>query len=67
MYLKNNFVKINEHYQHNFVTPKIKGMESTSFYYNAIQDWNSLPDSIKSTKDLQKFKKRSQMSPQMYQ
>ena len=36
---------------------KIKGIESTTFYYNGIHDWNSLPDSIKSINDLQRFKK----------
>lgn len=63
-YLNNNFVKINEHHNYstrsspfNFVTPKIKGIESSSFYYNAIHDWNSLPDSIKSITELDKFKK----------
>ena len=63
-YLKNNFVKINEHHQYNtrsrqynYVTPKIKGIESTSFFHNAIQDWNSLPEWIKSSKDIQNFKK----------
>ena len=63
-YLKNNFVRINEHHTYNtrsspynFVTPKIKGKESTSFYYNAIQDWNTLPEWIKSISDLQRFKK----------
>ena len=35
--------------------PKIKGIKSTTFYYNAIQDWNLLPDSIKT--DLQMIKK----------
>ena len=63
-YLKNNFVRINEHHRYgtrsshyNFVIPKIKGNESTSFYYNAIQDWNSLPESIKSISDHKRFKK----------
>ena len=63
-YLKNYFIKINEHHVHNtrssqinYVTPKIKGIESTTFSYNGIHDWNSLPDSIKSINDLQRFKK----------
>ena len=63
-YLKNNFVRINEHHtystrssHYNFVTPKIKGSECTSFYYNAIHDWNSLPESIKTITDPKRFKK----------
>ena len=62
-YLKNDFMKINKHHKHNkrsscfnYVRPKIKDIKSTIFYYNAIQDWKSLPDSIKSITDLQMFK-----------
>ena len=32
----------------NFVVTSIKGCDSHTFYYNAILDWNSLPDDIKS-------------------
>ena len=39
-YLKNNSLKINECF--NYLTTEIKGIESTTFYYNAIQDWNLL-------------------------
>ena len=48
-YLKNNLIKINEQHQHNtrlnyftYVTPKIKGIKSTTFYHNAIQEWNNV-------------------------
>ena len=48
-YLKNNSLKINKHHKHNsdlscfnYLIPKIKGFESTTFYCNAIQDWNLL-------------------------
>ena len=62
-YLNNNFVKINDHHNYNtrpspfnFVTTKIKGTESTTCYYNAIRDWNSLPDTIKSITHIKRFK-----------
>ena len=62
-YLKNNFTRVNEHHeyntrssQHNFVIPKIKGVDSSSFYYNAIKDWNALPNNIKSLSDHTAFK-----------
>jgi hypothetical protein len=29
--------------QYNFVVPNANGMTSTTFYFNAIKDWNSLP------------------------
>ena len=35
----------------------IKGCESESFYYNAILDWNNLPDSIKSISNRKTFKR----------
>ena len=43
-YLKNISLKINEHHKQDtassrYLIPKIKGIESTSFYCNAIQDW----------------------------
>ena len=54
-YLKNNSLKINEHHKQNtasslfnYLIPKIKGIESTTFYCNAIQDWNLLHVSIES-------------------
>lgn len=62
-YLKDNFKKVNEHHEYNtrssqfnFVVPKIKGVDSTSFYFNAVKDWNALPNSIKSIKDHGAFK-----------
>ena len=42
--------------QFNFVVPKIKGVDSSSFFFTAIRDWNSLPDNIKSIKDHEDFK-----------
>ena len=33
---------------YNFIIPSIMGCDSHNFYYNAILDWNNLPDDIKS-------------------
>lgn len=62
-YLKQNFVPISSSHTHrtrasfyNFKIPTIKGCDSDTFYYNAILDWNSLPDSIKSTRNKETFK-----------
>ena len=41
---------------YNFKIPGISGYESDSFYYNAILDWNSLPDSIKSLRNRESSK-----------
>ena len=40
-----------------YVKTKIKVIESTTFYYNAIQNYNLLPDSIKSIPDLHMYNK----------
>ena len=39
------------------VKPSIKGAVSTSIYYNAICDWNGLPDSVKGCKKIGEYKK----------
>ena len=61
---ENNFTKINKYHKHNtrssrfnYAMLKIKVIESKTFYFNAIQDWNLLSDLIKSITDLQMFKK----------
>ena len=36
---------------------KLKASNQQHFTNNGIHDWNSLPDSIKSINDLQRFKK----------
>ena len=33
------------HSKKNFLIPTIKGCESSTFFYNGIKDWNSLPES----------------------
>ena len=40
----------------NSVVPSIKGCDSHTFYYNAILDWNSLPDDIKSITNKSSYK-----------
>ncbi len=41
----------------NFTVPKIKGAESNTFYFNAIKDWNSLPEHLKACENKVSFKK----------
>ena len=40
----------------NFLIPTIKGCESSTFFYNGIKDWNSLPESVKSCSKKYYFK-----------
>ncbi len=54
-YIQENFVKTrNRLQQHtrssqwNFDVLNVKGNESYTFYFNAIKDWNSLPNNMKS-------------------
>ncbi len=46
-----------------FIIPQIKGAEGNTFYYNAIKDWNSLPEDLKSCENIASFKKRGQETP----
>ena len=43
---------------YNFVTPSVVGQESDTFYYCAIKDWNSLPDSLKEISNFVSFKNK---------
>ena len=54
-YMKGNFLKLSSLHRYNtrgssfnFQVPRIKTHSSGSFYYNAIVNWNRLPDDIKS-------------------
>ncbi len=40
----------------NFTVPKIKGAEGNTFYFNAIKDWNSLPEHLKACENTASFK-----------
>ena len=63
-YLQENFLKVCDNHGYNtrsslynFSQPSIKEAESTSFYYNAICDWNGLPESVKGCKKIGEYKK----------
>ncbi len=69
-YLNTNFKRTRNRAQStrssewNFTVPTIKGAESNTFYFNAIKDWNSLPEQLKACKNIASFKqgvKRHQM------
>ncbi len=55
-YLQKSLKKARNRTQHtrnsqwNFVVPDVKRNESNTFYYNAIKDWNSLPNYLKTCK-----------------
>ncbi len=42
----------------NFYLPKVTGEETGTFYYNAIKDWNGLPDRLKVCSNLLSFKSK---------
>ncbi len=46
----------------NFTVPKIKEAEGNTFYFNAIKDWNSLPEHLKACENIL-LKKRSKETP----
>ena len=45
------------HSLHNFKVPSVNNISKSTFYYNAVQDWNQLPENIKNKKILYGFKK----------
>ncbi len=64
-YMEENFTKIaNVHHYNtrgsnfNFQIPKVKTADSHSFLYNAIHNWNRLPDDIKSCGFKHVYKKK---------
>jgi hypothetical protein len=65
-YMKENFLRVSSLHHHNtrgckfnFQIPRISSFSSCSFYYNAIKDWNGLPENIKSTLQKSIFKKET--------
>ena len=62
-YMSEHFVKVSHIRNHstresgeNFVVPSVSGEATTTFYYNAIKDWNSLPLDIKTKSNFNSFK-----------
>ena len=63
-YLRDNFVirransgrKTRSCTNLNFIVPKVKTCQSSTFYFNAIRDWNEVPLSLKETKCKDDFK-----------
>ncbi len=62
-YLNANFKRTRDRTQstrrseRNFIIPQIKGEEGGTFYFNAIKDWNSLPEDLKTCENIASFKK----------
>jgi hypothetical protein len=63
-YMKESFMFTRDLHSHftrsklyNFVVPKSNGKENITFYYSAINDWNSLPVQIKQMTKIGQFKK----------
>ncbi len=63
-YLQENFVKTRNRLQHtrssqwNFNVPTVREIESNTFYFNAIKDWNSLPNNLKNCENIHTYKER---------
>ncbi len=63
-YFQENFVKTRKRLQQNtrssrwnFNVANVKESESTTFYFNAIKDWNSLPSDLKNCENMHTYKK----------
>ncbi len=61
-YLQANFKKARNRQhtrkrQWNFVVPDTKGIESNTFYFNAVQEWNNLPNDFTTCENVCSFKK----------
>ena len=63
-YMRDNFIQVSEvhsystrHSLHNFKVPSVNNISKSTFYYNAVQDWNQLPENIKNKKTLYGFRK----------
>ena len=62
--LTHNFTRSSRSHTHhtrsssfNFFIPRVRGIASKSFYYNAILDWNALPPHIQTINSKLEFKK----------
>ena len=63
-YFTHNFTRSSRSHTHhkksssfNFFIPRVRGIASKSFYYNAILDWNALPSHIQTISSKLEFKK----------
>ena len=62
-YLKKNFVPLNDVHQYNtrcsrynFLVPHCRSVDSSTFYYAGIIDWNSLSEWLKELEKPHRFK-----------
>ncbi len=46
------------HGAYTFDLPRVTGEEKGTFYYNAIKDWNGLPDGLRVCSNLMSFKSK---------
>ena len=63
-YIRDNFIKVSgvhsystRHSLHNLKILSVNNISKSTFYYNAGQDWNQLPENIKSMKIMHGFRK----------
>ena len=61
--MSEHFVKVSNIHNHNtrgsgenFVVRSVSGVAATTFYFNAIKDWNSLPLDVKTKSYFNSFK-----------
>ncbi len=64
LYLVKNFTQVSEIHAYgtrfsvnNFYVPKVQGAAVNTFFFNAIKDWNSLPNHIQTLNNKDTFKK----------
>ncbi len=66
-HLQDNFIKTRNRLQHtkssqwNVNVPNVKGIESNTFYFNAIKDWNILPNNLTNCENIHTYKKGVKM------
>ena len=68
MYLKEHFVSVSTKHRYgtrnsstNLYVPQVNSVTKCSFFYNAILDWNVLPECIKMSSSLTMFKSKVKM------
>ena len=62
-YLPDNFTRVSDQHhhftrnaEHNFVVPRVQGVEKKNFYYQGVKIWNQLPASVQSLSSKYSFK-----------